>query len=109
MVLEYIRKGLEIGMNAAGIDKKKAELFVDELVKAGKLTVEEGKMLLQDIGAAASKSEQNLRKIVVAEIDTHLGKMGYISKKEADSLKRKIRELENQLKHKPKKTKHKKK
>jgi len=102
MVIEYLRKGLEIGLDAAKIDKKKAKAIVDDMVHAGKLTAEEGRRFLEEVRKEGGKTEENVKKIVKEQMDKRLNDMGYSSKAETEELKRKIRELEKKVKKKKK-------
>lgn len=99
MVLEYLRKGLELGVHAVS-DKKKAKFAIDELVKAGKITIDEGKIFMEEVHKAAIASEKHMKSALKGHINTHLNRAGYVSKSEVEQLKKKIRNLEKKLKKK---------
>jgi polyhydroxyalkanoate synthesis regulator phasin len=104
MVMEYLKKGLEIGIHAADLDEKKAKKLASELVAAGKLTVKEAEIFMGDVKAAARESEKRLRKTLSSrfdsKIDSYLKSKGYSTKSDTAKLKRRIKDLEAKLKKK---------
>ena len=93
-MLEQLRKLAMIGIGGTAIAVDKVSEYVDELVEQGKLTVNEGKKLTEElIQSKKTKVTDRDR----AEIESVLLDMNIAQRKDIDSLESRIQELEAEL------------
>ncbi len=100
MVLHHLRKGLKIGAESARLSAKMVEKELRPLIKAGQLTAKDAKKFALEAVALGKKSKVKAAAVAKAEAKKLVRKMGYVSKSEVDSLKKRVVALEK--KHKPK-------
>ena len=93
-MLEQLRKLAMIGIGGTAIAVDKVSEYVDELVEQGKLTVNEGKKLTEEL-IQSKKTEVTDRDR--AEIESVLLDMNIAQRKDIDSLESRIQELEAEL------------
>ena len=94
MAMEKIGDGLKkillVGIGAAATTVEKSQQIIDELVKKGEITVEQGKELNKELQHNVKKTLDS-RKLDAASVEEKLSKMG---KDELEFLKKKIKEAE---------------
>lgn len=93
-MFEQLRKLAMIGIGGTALAVDKVTEYVDELVAQGKLTVNEGKKLTEEL--IQSKKEEVTDKDR-AEIESVLLDMNIAQRKDIDSLEVRIQELETEL------------
>ena len=93
-MFEQLRKLAMIGIGGTALAVDKVTEYVDELVAQGKLTVNEGKKLTEEL--IQSKKEEVTDKDR-AEIESVLLNMNIAQRKDIDSLEVRIQELETEL------------
>jgi polyhydroxyalkanoate synthesis regulator phasin len=81
----------------AVLTKEKMEEAVQELIKQGEVSKEEGKELLDNLMEKAESQRRELSKRVGDEVQKVLGSMGLVRKEDLDGLQEKIQELEERL------------
>lgn len=94
MAMEKIGDGLKkillVGIGAAATTVEKSQQIIDELVKKGEITVEQGKELNKELQHNVKKTLE-ARKLDTAAVEERLSKMG---KDDLELLKKKIKEVE---------------
>lgn len=94
MAMEKIGDGLKkillVGIGAAATTVEKSQQIIDELVKKGEITVEQGKELNKELQHNVKKTLE-ARKLDAATVEERLSKMG---KDDLELLKKKIKEVE---------------
>ncbi len=85
-----LKKILLVGIGAAATTVEKSQQIIDELVKKGEITVEQGKELNKELQHNVKKTLDS-RKLDAATVEERLSKMG---KDELELLKQKIKEAE---------------
>lgn len=94
MAMEKIGDGLKkillVGIGAAATTVEKSQQIIDELVKKGEITVEQGKELNKELQHNVKKTLE-ARKLDAAAVEERLSKMG---KDDLELLKKKIKEVE---------------
>lgn len=99
-MLEQLRKLAMIGIGGTALAVDKLAGYVDELVEQGKLTVDEGKKLTEElIQSKKEKVSERDRE----EIESVLLDMNIAQRKDIEALEKRIQELEAEL-NKPKDT-----
>ena len=93
-MFEQLKKLAMIGLGGTALAIEKVSEYVDGLVKQGKLTVDEGKKLTEELIRSKEKevSEKGRK-----EIETILMEMNIAQQKDIDVLIDRIEELERQL------------
>ncbi|MCL1973004.1 MAG: hypothetical protein FWG57_08485 [Endomicrobia bacterium] len=100
-------KGLEtafyasVGMALKG--KEKVEKWAKQVVKESKMEAGAGKKFVDNAVKHAEEAKKELSKKIDDTVKTAAGKMGFITKKEANLLKSEIEKLKKQLNFKAKK------
>ena len=94
MAMEKIGDGLKkillVGIGAAATTVEKSQQIIDELVKKGEITVEQGKELNKELRHNVKKTLE-ARKLDASAVEERLSKMG---KDDLELLKKKIKEVE---------------
>ena len=85
MIGDGIKKFLLMGIGAAAMTVERSQQVVDELVKKGELTVEQGKELNQELKRNVKKSFDD----IAAEAEVKKAE----AEKEADSFEKKISDM----------------
>lgn len=94
-------KGLEtafyasVGMALKG--KEKVEKWAKQVAKDSKMEAGAGKKFVDNAVKHAEDAKKELSKTIDDTVKAAAGKMGYVTKKEADSLRAEIEKLKKQL------------
>ena len=72
---ENVKKLLLAGIGAVAVTAEKSTELLDEMVKKGELTVEQGKALNQELKHNIKKTVQEHKEEKADEVDNFLGKM----------------------------------
>jgi len=94
---EIIKKALLAGAGIAAYGEEKARALIEDLVKKGELSSQEGAKLVKSV---AEKIEEN-RKEIDLKIETTvkkvMGALNLAKKDELEALKKKVEDLESRL------------
>ena len=83
---ENVKKLLLLGIGAAATTAEKSKDIIDDLVKKGEITVDQGKVLNEELKSKASNKVS----------DAMLNRVEKLSKEERDALKAKLAELDSE-------------
>ena len=83
---ENVKKLLLLGIGAAATTAEKSKDIIDDLVKKGEITVDQGKVLNEELKRKASNKVS----------DAMLNRVEKLSKEERDALKAKLAELDSE-------------
>lgn len=97
MLSESFKRWLLAGVGLAVLTKEKMEEAVQELIKQGEVSKEEGKELLDNLMEKAEAQRAELSNRVNAEVQKVLKNVGLVRIEELERLKEKIQELEERL------------
>ena len=97
-MLEIIEKTLLAGIGVVSLTQKKAEELIDELKEKLNLSEDEGKKLLEKLQGAAKESQQKLEDMAREEVKKACERVGVVTQEEVTELKKKVTDLEKQLK-----------
>ena len=97
-MIELIEKTLLAGVGALSLSQKKADELLDEIKQRLDISEEEGRALLDKIKQTAEESRTKLEEIAREEVEKSMKRIGVVSSKDFDSLKRKVSKLEKSLK-----------
>ncbi len=92
-MIELIRRGILLGLGALSLTQEKAKSFVDEMVKRGEVTKDEGVKLVEEILDRAKEQERRINEKINVEIRKAIDSLGVASKEDIASLEKRIEEL----------------
>lgn len=97
MANETLKKVFYAGVGFVALAVERVQKTIDDLVKQGKMSEEEGKKIVDDFVKTTEvkkgELEERLRKIA----DTILDKFDFLSKEEVDQIQNRIEELETSI------------
>jgi poly(hydroxyalkanoate) granule-associated protein len=96
-VLESVRKIMLAGVGALALTEEKLESFVQELIKKGELTQEEGKKTLKELREKMAQNKRELEEYVQRKIENSVKKMHLATKKDVEELEKRVSDLEASL------------
>ena len=102
MALETLKKGYKIGLNQLKLRASQVEKELVPLVKAGKITAKDAKTFVNEATVVAKKAGVKAKVVINKEAKRLVTKMGYVSKDEVAALKKRVAELERQVRKKKK-------
>jgi len=100
---ELIKKGFLLGLGAASLTKKQAERAVKGIARKANISRNDAEAIARMVLTEANKERKRLLAVIKNEAKITARRMGYLSKKEAILLKKKIANLEKKIKSKVKK------
>ncbi|WP_286910362.1 phasin family protein [Clostridium sp. UBA1652] len=100
-MINDLKKLLLAGVGAVATTYEKASEVVDELVEKGRLTVDEGKELSEELKrnftTKATEKINEIKSVNKESLEKVISELGYVKKQEIDKLKVRIEFLENKL------------
>lgn len=93
-----VRKWVALGLGLAALTAEKAEQMVQDLVRKGELSSQEGRQMLDEIATRAGEQKREIRERVQREVKQLLETSGAASKDEVENLKLRLNKLEEQVK-----------
>ncbi|ERK28328.1 phasin family protein [Clostridium intestinale] len=100
-MINDLKKLLLAGVGAVATTYEKASEVVDELVQKGRLTVDEGKELSEELKrnftTKATEKINEIKSVNKESLEKVISELGYVKKEEIDKLKVRIEFLENKL------------
>lgn len=97
-MLEIIEKTLLAGIGVVSLTQKKTEELIDDLKEKLNLSEDEGKKLRDKLQDAVKENQQRLENLAREEVKKACERIGMVSEEEFSGLKKKVAELEKQLK-----------
>ena len=97
-MLEVIEKTLLAGNGIASLTQKKAEELIDDLREKLNLSEDEGKKLLDKLQTAAKENQQKIEDLARDEVKKACERIGVVTEEEFAGLKKKVADLDKQLK-----------
>ena len=95
-MLDTVRKFVEAGMGA--ISSKRAEELAKSIVKRGEAGAEQATKIAQDLLDWSRKNRDRLAGVVQREVKKQVGALGFATKSEIESLRKRVRTLEGKTK-----------
>ena len=97
-MIEIVEKTLLAGVGALSLSQQKADELLNEIKQRLNISEEEGRAMLEKIKATANESRSRLEEIAKEEVEKSMKRLGLVSQKDFDALKRKVTKLEKALK-----------
>jgi polyhydroxyalkanoate synthesis regulator phasin len=96
-MLEFFERGFMATMGAVSLTREKTQEMVDDLVKRGEISKDEGKQLVDRMVRKGQEEQETFRKMVRQEVQVMLKELDLPDKQEIESLKEKIDTLTRKL------------
>lgn len=100
-VSDMLERVFMLGVGAASLTKDKVQELVDELVKRGQLSQDQGLKLMDEVAEKARKETAGVRESVSDAYQDALKAMGVAGRDQVDELERRIAVLEGKVYGKP--------
>lgn len=97
-MIELLEKTLLAGMGAVSLSQKKAEELLQELKQRLNVSEEEGKALLERLQESARENQKKLEELARDEVRLACERMGVVTREDFEKLRKKVVQLEKQLK-----------
>jgi len=88
---------VKMGLGAMFIAKEKVEDLVDEAMKQGDISKEQGEVFLQNLKNQVEAKSQDIDKTIKTEIHAQLKELGLATKEDIASLRREITALKHEI------------
>ncbi len=88
---------VKMGLGAMFIAKEKVESLVDEAMKQGDISKEQGEKFLQNLKSQIETKSQDIDKTIKEEIHAQLKELGVATKEDIASLHREITALKHEI------------
>ena len=93
-MLDFLKRAVWIGAGLAVLTKEKIEETVQEIVKKGHLSEQEGKELISDLIEKSQKAKKDLRENIEATLQEILQRLNIPSRKDLEEIKARLERLE---------------
>lgn len=97
-MIEVIEKTLLAGIGALSLTQKKAEELIEELQKQFNLSEEKGRELFTKLQETARENQSRLEELAREEVRKASDRLGLVTAAEFEKLRKKVQQLEKQLK-----------
>lgn len=91
---DLLERVLLLGIGAASLTKEKVEELIDDLVKKGQLTTEEGRELVDKATGRAREEGLNIKEMASETYQDTLRTLGIASREQTDEIERRLEVLE---------------
>lgn len=92
VVLDTVRKFVEAGMGT--LSSKRAEELAKSLVRRGEAGKEQAARIVRDLTEWSRRNRDRLARVVQREVKKQVGALGFATKGEIESLRKRVRTLE---------------
>ena len=96
-MVDQLKKALLAGLGSAAYTYEKASKVIEEMVEKGKLTVEDGKELSQELKKNIAEKSEKFKPVTKDEIAELLGNVNFVKRDEFEDIKNRLSKLEEKL------------
>ena len=96
-MVDQLKKALLAGLGSAAYTYEKASKVIEEMVEKGKLTVEDGKELSQELKKNIAEKSEKFKPVTKDEIAELLGNVNFVTRDEFEDIKNRLSKLEEKL------------
>lgn len=94
---DLIERTLLLGLGAAALTKDRAQAVVDEFIRRGQLSAEDGKELVEGLAARSKEEARSALKTADSSLQTVWREMGAASRRDVEDLDFRVRQIEHRL------------
>jgi polyhydroxyalkanoate synthesis regulator phasin len=96
-MIDLLKKTLLTGVGVAALTKEKIEELAKAFVEKGKISEQEGKVLVDDLIARSEEAREAFQNQVEEKVQSILAKMNLAKQSEVDALKEEVETLQKAL------------
>lgn len=96
-MMDELKNIILAGLGSAAYTYEKASNLVEELVQKGKLTLEEGKELSQELKRTVIEKEEKIKPLTKEDMAALLREMNFATKDDLESIKERLSNLEEKV------------
>ena len=97
-MIDQLKKALLAGLGSAAYTYEKASKIIDEMVAKGKLTIDEGKELSEELKNDIVAKGEKIKPVTKKDIIDILKEANFVTKDEILDIKNRLTEIEEKLK-----------
>ncbi len=94
---DLIEKTFLIGIGAAALTKDRIQELVDEFVKRGQLSREEGRDMVERLAARSREEARGALRRADSSFQSAMRELGFVTKKDLEDLELRLRQLEHRV------------
>lgn len=94
-MVEELKNVLLAGLGSAAYTYEKSKKIVDEMVSKGKITLEEGKQLSEELKRNVKEVEVKVKPLTKSDMALLLKEMNFATKEDLEEIKSRLTALEN--------------
>ncbi|MDP4145942.1 MAG: hypothetical protein Q8936_15880 [Bacillota bacterium] len=97
-MIDELKKVILAGLGSAAYTYEKATKVLDDMVEKGKLTMDEGKELSQELKRNMQEKAQSIKPLTKEDLVAALNQMNFVTKEDLASINERLTKLEESLK-----------
>ena len=94
---DVIERTLLVGLGAAALTKDRAQKVVDEFVRRGQLSAEEGRDMVEGLASRSRDEARSMLKSADSSVQTVFREIGIASRREVEDIDFRLRQIEHRL------------
>src|SRR3990172_11293982 len=94
---DVIERTLLVGLGAAALTKDRAQKVVDEFVRRGQLSAEEGRDMVEGLASRTRDEARSVLKSADSSVQTLFRELGIASRREVEDIDFRLRQIEHRL------------
>lgn len=94
---DVIERTLLVGLGAAALTKDRVQKVVDEFVRRGQLSAEEGRDMVEGLASRSRDEARSVLKSADSSVQTVFRELGIASRREVEDIDFRLRQIEHRL------------
>ncbi len=94
---DVIERTLLVGLGAAALTKDRAQKVVDDFVRRGQLSAEEGRDMVESLASRSRDEARSVLKSADSSVQTVFRELGIASRREVEDVDFRLRQIEHRL------------
>lgn len=96
-MVDQLKKALLAGLGSAAYTYEKASKVIDDMVEKGKLTIDEGKELSQELKQNIAQKSEKIKPVSKEDVNSLLNNSNFATKEDIREIKERLKKLEEKL------------
>lgn len=96
-MVDQLKNALLAGLGSAAYTYEKASKVIDDMVEKGKLTIDEGKELSQELKQNIVQKSEKIKPVSKEDINSLLNNSNFATKEDLKEIKERLKKLEEKL------------
>lgn len=94
---DVIERTLMLGLGAAALTKDRVQTVVDEFIRRGQLSAEDGKDMVEKLASRSREEARSALKTADSSLQTVVRELGAASRRDVEDLDFRLRQIEHRL------------